>query len=259
MQFCLQHYFSHSQRCYNLYYMHIYAHTFQIWYTIPSIAMRKYGYSVEYCYQSINQITWRRHQMETFCAVTALCVGNSPVTGEFPSQRPVTRSFDIFFDLGLNKRLSKQQQSKRRWFETPWRSLWRHRNEMRLSSTDCLVHIQCNIKASHYSASCPMFSTHRRPLIRRCFSRDSIVMVSLQEYNHDPQSNYRSHVMDGLISLSAEINPDESIRNPYTSSYIVVGTNGCLFADDIFKRIVWNIDIRDLIWISLKSVARGPN
>ena len=39
--------------------------------------------------------------------VTALCEGNSPVTGEFPSQRPVTRSFDVFLDLGLNKQLSK--------------------------------------------------------------------------------------------------------------------------------------------------------
>ena len=28
--------------------------------------------------------------------------------GEFPTQRPVTRSFDVFFDLRLNKRLSKQ-------------------------------------------------------------------------------------------------------------------------------------------------------
>ena len=44
--------------------------------------------------------SWR-HQMETFSALLALCVGNSPVTGEFPSQRPVTQSFDVFFDLRL--------------------------------------------------------------------------------------------------------------------------------------------------------------
>ena len=37
--------------------------------------------------------------METFSALLALCAENSPVTGEFPSQRPVTRSFDIFFDI----------------------------------------------------------------------------------------------------------------------------------------------------------------
>ena len=40
--------------------------------------------------------------MGTFSALLVLCVGNSPVTGEFPAQRPVTRSFDIFFDLHLN-------------------------------------------------------------------------------------------------------------------------------------------------------------
>ena len=46
------------------------------------------------------------------------------VTDEFPPQRPVTRSFDVFFDMRMKKRLSKQ--SRRRWFETPSRSLWRN-------------------------------------------------------------------------------------------------------------------------------------
>ena len=39
----------------------------------------------------------------TFSSLLALCEGNSPVTGEFPSQRPVTRSCGIFFDLCLKK------------------------------------------------------------------------------------------------------------------------------------------------------------
>ena len=56
-----------------------------------------------------------------------LC-GNSPVPGEFPA-RPVTRSFDVFFDLRLNKRLSKQSWGW--WFETLSRSLWRHCNASR--------------------------------------------------------------------------------------------------------------------------------
>ena len=47
--------------------------------------------------------------------------------GEFPTQKPVTRSFDVFFDLCLNERLSKQSWGW--WFETPSRPLWRHRNE----------------------------------------------------------------------------------------------------------------------------------
>ena len=71
----------------------------------------------------IDSAGWR-HQMEAFLALLDLCEGNSPVTSEFPSQRPVTRNFDIFFDLRQNKLLSKP--STRRWFETPLRSLWRH-------------------------------------------------------------------------------------------------------------------------------------
>ena len=60
--------------------------------------------------------SWWRHQMETFFALLALCEGNSPVNGGFSSQSPVTRSFDISFDLCLSKRLSKQL--RRRWLES---------------------------------------------------------------------------------------------------------------------------------------------
>ena len=69
---------------------------------------------------------WWRHQMETFSALLAICAGNSPVPGEFPTQRPVTRSFDVYFDLRPNKRLSKQSWGW--WFETLSPPLWRHRN-----------------------------------------------------------------------------------------------------------------------------------
>ena len=54
--------------------------------------------------------------MTTFSALLAICAGNSPVTGEFPAQRPATRSVDVYFDLRRNKRLSKQSQGW--WFET---------------------------------------------------------------------------------------------------------------------------------------------
>ena len=70
--------------------------------------------------------TWWRHQMETFSALLAICAGNSPASGEFPAQRPVTRSFDAFFDLCLNKRLRKQSWGC--WFETLSCPLWRHCN-----------------------------------------------------------------------------------------------------------------------------------
>ena len=67
---------------------------------------------------------WWRHQMEIFSALLSLCEGNPPVTCGFPSQRPVTRSFDVFLYLRLNKGLSKQ--SRRRWSETPSCSSWPH-------------------------------------------------------------------------------------------------------------------------------------
>ena len=69
-------------------------------------------------------VAWRRHQMETFSASLAICAGNSPVHGEFPSERPVARSFDVFLDLRPNIRLSKQSWGW--WFDTPFSPLWRH-------------------------------------------------------------------------------------------------------------------------------------
>ena len=69
--------------------------------------------------------------MGTFSSLLANCAGNSPVTGEFPAQRPVTRGFDVLFELCLNKRLRKQLWGW--WFETASRSLWRHSNGCLLS------------------------------------------------------------------------------------------------------------------------------
>ena len=64
-----------------------------------------------------NLFPWWR----TFSALLAICAGNSPVPGDIPAQRPVTGSFDVFFDLGLNKRWGW-------WFEMPSLPLWRHSN-----------------------------------------------------------------------------------------------------------------------------------
>ena len=72
-------------------------------------------------YNTVN-FPWWHHQVETFSTLLALCVGNFPVAGEFSAQRPVTQSFDVFFDLCLNKWLSKQSWGW--WFETPSCSLW---------------------------------------------------------------------------------------------------------------------------------------
>ena len=57
-------------------------------------------------------------------------IHRSPVPGEFPAQRPVTRSFDVFFDLRLNKRLSKQSWGL--WFESLSCPLWRHHKKYKM-------------------------------------------------------------------------------------------------------------------------------
>ena len=98
------------------------AHQWSFWYMddilqrlkIPVVKIRQW------------QDSWWCHQMETFSALLAICAGNSPVPGEFPTQRLVTRSFDVYFDLHPNKRLSKQSWGW--WFETLSCPLWHHRN-----------------------------------------------------------------------------------------------------------------------------------
>ena len=92
-------------------------------------------------------ITWWRHKMETFSAFSPFCEGNPPVTRGFRSQRPVTRSCDVFCDLRMNKRLDKQ--SRRRWFETPSLSLWRHFNAADAAHEICNMYIHGKL----YSAS----------------------------------------------------------------------------------------------------------
>ena len=97
-------------------------------------------------------IIWWRHPMETFPVLLELCAGNSPVTGEFPAQRPMRRSFDVLFDLHLNKRLSKQSWGG--WSVTPSRSLWRR----------CSGHTAC----STYSKG--IVKAHKGPMIHKVFS-----------------------------------------------------------------------------------------
>ena len=81
-----------------------------------------------WCYQHprcwVHIHSWWCHEMGTFSALPAIYVGYSLITGEFPAQRPVTWSFDVFFDLRLNEHLIKQ--SWRWWFKMPSCPLWHH-------------------------------------------------------------------------------------------------------------------------------------
>ena len=80
---------------------------------------------VDYSHLLITEIMMTSSNGSIFRVTGSLC-GEFTGPGEFPAQRPVTRNFDVFFDLRLNKRLSKQPRGW--WFETPSWSLWRHRN-----------------------------------------------------------------------------------------------------------------------------------
>ena len=109
--------------------------------------------------------SWWRHQMETFSALLAICARYSPVSDEFPAQRPVTRSFDVFFDLHPNKRLSKQWWGW--WFETPLCPLWRHRN---VTTIMCLYGVPLNAALWDYNGYLsPKICAPRRHT-RVCFS-----------------------------------------------------------------------------------------
>ena len=119
---------------------------------------------------------WWRCQMKTFSALLAICAGNSPVTGEFPAQRPVTRIFDVFFDLRLNKWLSEQSWGW--WFVTPSHLLWRH----------------CNVRNENWSCHIPQREIYRKTFLLthqwiRSYLNWILHRISLQRlvHNHDSQ------------------------------------------------------------------------
>ena len=84
--------------------------------------------------------------METFSALLAIWAGNWPVPAEFPAQTPETRSFDVFFDLRLIKRLSNQSWGW--WFEASSRPLWRHCN-VKISSAEITM-INFQVKEAYF-------------------------------------------------------------------------------------------------------------
>ena len=145
--------------------------------------------------------SWWRHQMKRFSALLALCAGNSPVTGEFPAQRPVTRSFDVSFDLCMKKWLSKQ--SRGWWFETQSWSLWRHSN-------DCVCQM---IGHCTFLIGCSdIYWTLLRVWSKTYFCQDSVILQQI--YGLDSVSKLLIFPPDlfGLYTCSPEA-PSEKTRN----------------------------------------------
>ena len=139
--------------------MSIYCHTNLLAHIGPNgLCIFYHLYKRSINYRLCTTSRWR-HQMETFSASLALCVGNSPITGKFPAQRPMTWGFDVFFDLRLNEQLSKQSWGL--YFDTPRRPLWRHCNVSACQSvpwfriwyisycSPCKFNIRVHIEAIH--------------------------------------------------------------------------------------------------------------
>ena len=118
--------------------------------------------------------------MEASSALLAICAGNSPVTGKFHAQRLVTRSSnDVFCEMHLNKRLSKQSWGW--WFETPSHPLSRHCNvymqwKFIYMTSKCIYiwrHCICNENLRFYGFSLGMFARSRMPSLLEYNAIDS--------------------------------------------------------------------------------------
>ena len=107
--------------------------------------------------------------MGIFSALLTLCAGNSPVTGEFPAQMPVTLGFDICYDLCLNKRLSKQWWGW--WFETRSHPLWRHCNE--ICVTENVKDLTLPMYVMSSTTTSQVLHPGRGVLVEICFSSNA--------------------------------------------------------------------------------------
>ena len=160
--------------------------------------------------QNFVDSSWWRHQMETFSALLAICAGNSSAPGEFSAQRPVTQSFDVFFDLCLNKRLRKQSWGW--WFETLSHPLWRHYNVL-----FCIHPWQAIIR---HSAECTQ--NESRPL-NFLSSLHFSLHILLTKWNH--LNTPRCH----------ETSSDTSFE---PSGFCACSTDRSLWAENIF--VIWH-------------------
>ena len=131
------------------------------------------------CFSIPTFITMMTSSNGNIFRVIGLCEGNPPVNGGFPSQRPVTRSFDIFFDLCLNKRSSKQ--SKRGIYETSSRSLWRHCNTKNEHNVHNVTqsHTMINFKGVDFRAGLIQL----RKMSRKILSQSLRHILNLHRYD----------------------------------------------------------------------------
>ena len=191
--------------------------------------------------------------------VTGPLCGEFTGPGEFPAQRPVTRSFDVFFDLRLNKRLSKQPWGW--WFETPAWSLWRHRNAKPSMFT---WHVSINTATLRCCQSGQaLLSTSRSRVGGARFKPVDCRLPTLPirraqtEWLLDMIINWRFASLKSFVRLWLWCMFALSLLNPINT--LRPRQNERHFADDIFNCILLNENVWwNLIKISLKFVPKGP-
>ena len=177
--------------------------------------------------------------METFSALPVLCAGNSPVTGEFPSQRPVARSFDVFFDLRLNKQWTKQ--SRRRSFETSLGSVWRHCNG------------KCFLQKSNILTGRNMLKI-----------TDDLHPVNSGRWTFREQNKWQiwapvHYHWKGCVFITSCKWPKPQNWMWKYLTHLPLNKVADAFAEDIFERIFLNENTRISTIISLRFVPRGSN
>ena len=167
--------------------------------------------------------------------VTGRLCGEFTGPGEFPAQRPVTRSFDVFCDLRQNKRLRKQSWGW--WFETLSRPLWRHWNgpielaDHRLS----IAFIGQNHKRSARTSACGHWST----------------MSSIDRPNMAFDALVQWHFVDVMIAMVGTHTQPSEITNSHYNDVIM----GAIASQITSLTIVFSTDYSDADQIKHQSSA----
>ena len=209
--------------------------------------------------------------METISALLALC---ALATGEFPSQRPVTRSFGIFFDLRRNKRLSKQ--SRCRLYESPPSSLWRHcyvyKKVYILLDINNHSDISFIVLSSHklWKGSIIESEIHENDLdtsVMRIFTWSKCFWPSAISYNIICNLNFMSFIQLGISVAGIEISlmrldiPISLLGDICTVIWLILNPFAIRFRDilvsliELVINVVRITDILNCIYIPLKRIT----
>ena len=133
-------------------------------------------------------------------------IHRSPVHS--PNKWPVTRSFDVFFDLRLNKRLIKP--SRHWWFETPSRSLWCHCNGDFFRKELIMIHSNFDVTSAflsslfHWDAMLFLFAEHRGGFAYS--SSGKWVCVFIRPFE---KGTYYAVAMSVRLSVRPSVRPSE--------------------------------------------------